>query len=120
LATGAVVGVLTGFLGVGGGFLILPALVLFAGLDMKPAIGTSLAVIAINCLGGLIGQLHDVNLDWLLTLHFLLAAMVGIFAGSAMAKHMCSALLRRGFAWLVVLLGVALVGQNLVVLIGLH
>jgi uncharacterized membrane protein YfcA len=120
LAIGVAVGVLTGFLGVGGGFLILPALVLFAGLDMKPAIGTSLAVIAINCLGGLIGQLHDVNLDWLLTLHFLLAAMVGIFAGSAMAKHMCSALLRRGFAWLVVLLGVALVGQNLVVLIGLH
>ena len=58
LATGAAVGVLTGFLGVGGGFLILPALVLFAGLEMKPAIGTSLAVIAVNCLGGLIGQMH--------------------------------------------------------------
>ena len=71
LAAGVAVGVLTGFLGVGGGFLILPALVLFAGLEMKPAIGTSLAVIAVNCFGGLIGQLHYVSFDWWLTLGFL-------------------------------------------------
>lgn len=63
LATGIAVGVLTGFLGVGVGFLILPALVLFAGLEMKPAIGTSLAVIAVNCIGGMIGQSRYVNFD---------------------------------------------------------
>jgi hypothetical protein len=120
LAIGVAVGVLTGFLGVGGGFLILPALVLFAGLEMKPAIGTSLAVIAVNCLGGLIGQMHYVNLDWLLTLGFLLAAMAGMFAGSALAKHLSPAVLRRGFAWCVVLLGFALVARNLVVLMRLH
>jgi uncharacterized membrane protein YfcA len=120
LVTGAAVGVLTGFLGVGGGFLILPALVLFAGLEMKPAIGTSLAVIAVNCLGGLIGQMHYVNLDWLFTLSFLLAAVAGMCAGAALTKHLSSTVLRRGFAWLVVLLGVALVARNLVGLIGLH
>jgi uncharacterized membrane protein YfcA len=117
LATGVAVGVLTGFLGVGGGFLILPALVLFAGLEMKPAIGTSLAVIAVNCGGGLIGQLRYVSFDWWLTMGFLLAAMVGMFAGSALAKLLSAAVLRRGFAWCVVLLGVALVARNLLVLI---
>jgi uncharacterized membrane protein YfcA len=66
LTTGVTVGLLTGFLGVGGGFLILPALVLFAGLEMKPAIGTSLAVIAVNCFGGLIGQMHYEIFDRLL------------------------------------------------------
>jgi uncharacterized membrane protein YfcA len=117
LATGVAVGVLTGFLGVGGGFLILPTLVLFAGLEMKPAIGTSLAVIAVNCFGGLLGQLRYVNFDWWLTLGFLLAAMAGVVAGSALAKLLSAAVMRRGFAWCVVLLGVALVARNLMVLV---
>jgi uncharacterized protein len=117
LATGVSVGVLTGFLGVGGGFLILPALVLFAGLEMKPAIGTSLAVIAVNCFGGSIGQLRYVDYNWWLTLGFLLAAMAGLFAGTALAKQLSAAVLRRGFAWCVVLLGVALVARNLMLLI---
>jgi uncharacterized protein len=117
LAVGVAVGVLTGFLGVGGGFLILPALVLFAGLEMKPAIGTSLAIIAVNCIGGLIGQLRYVNFDWRLTLGFLLAAVVGMFAGAALAKLLSAAVLRRGFAWCVVLLGFVLVARNLVALI---
>ena len=117
LVVGVAVGVLTGFLGVGGGFLILPALVLFAGLEMKPAIGTSLAIIAVNCIGGLIGQLRYVNFDWRLTLGFLLAAVVGMFAGAALAKQLSAAVLRRGFAWCVVLLGFVLVARNLVTLI---
>jgi uncharacterized membrane protein YfcA len=118
LAIGIAVGVLTGFLGVGGGFLILPALVLFAGLEMKPAIGTSLAVIAVNCLGGLIGQLRYANFDWRLTLGFLLLAMAGMVAGSALAKKLSAAVLRRGFAGCVVLLGVALAAWNLLLLAG--
>jgi uncharacterized protein len=117
LATGVAVGVLTGFLGVGGGFLILPALLLFAGLEMKPAIGTSLAVIAVNCFGGLIGQMRYVKFDWLLTLGFLLAGIVGMFAGSALAKQLSAAVLRWGFAWCVVLLGITLVARNLMLLI---
>jgi uncharacterized membrane protein YfcA len=117
LAVGVAVGVLTGFLGVGGGFLILPALVLFAGLEMKPAIGTSLAIIAVNCIGGLIGQLRYANFDWRLTLVFLLVAMAGMVAGAVFAKNLSAAVLRRGFAWCVLLLGVVLAGWNLALLI---
>ena len=118
LAVGIAVGVLTGFLGVGGGFLILPALVLFAGLEMKPAIGTSLAIIAINCVGGLVGQLRYANFDWRLTLGFLMVAMAGMIAGAALTKKLSAAVLRQGFAWCVVLLGVALVAWNWLALIG--
>lgn len=116
LGVGVTVGGLTGFLGVGGGFLILPALVLFAGLEMKTAIGTSLAVIAVNCFGGLLGQLRYVNFDWWLTLGFLLAAMAGMFAGTRLARWLAASTLRRGFAWCVVLLGIALVTRNLMIL----
>jgi uncharacterized protein len=118
LGAGVAVGILTGFLGVGGGFLILPALVLFAGLEMKRAIGTSLAVIAVNCLGGLIGQLRYVNLNWSLTLAFLAAAVVGMFAGTALTSRLAASTLRRGFAWCVLLLGVILVGWNGMGLLG--
>jgi uncharacterized membrane protein YfcA len=118
LTTGVAVGVLTGFLGVGGGFLILPALVLFAGLEMKPAIGTSLAVIAVNCFGGFIGQLRYVDFDWRLTLGFLAAAVAGMFAGTALAGRLTTPTLRRGFAWCVLLLGVALVARNGIILMG--
>jgi len=118
LGVGVTVGILTGFLGVGGGFLILPALVLFAGLEMKRAIGTSLAIIAVNCLGGLIGQLHYINLNWSVTLAFLAAAVVGMFAGTALTGWLSASTLRRGFAWCVMLLGVALVGWNGLALVG--
>ncbi|MGP8199613.1 MAG: sulfite exporter TauE/SafE family protein [Limisphaerales bacterium] len=117
LVVGVAVGVLTGFLGVGGGFLILPALVLLAGLEMKPAIGTSLAIIAVNCVGGLVGQLRYANFDWRLTLGFLLAAMVGMIIGAVLAKKLSAGVLRRGFAWCVVLLGFGLVARNLADLI---
>lgn len=63
LTAGTAEGVLTGFLGVRGGFLILPALVLFAVLETKPAVGTSLAVIAVNCPGGIIGQLRHMHFN---------------------------------------------------------
>jgi uncharacterized membrane protein YfcA len=116
LGVGVMVGVLTGFLGVGGGFLILPALVLFAGLEMKRAIGTSLAVIAVNCVGGLIGQLRYTSLNWLLTLAFLAAAVAGIMAGAALSERLPATNLRRGFAWCVLLLGIALVAWNGVVM----
>ncbi|MBU6410951.1 MAG: sulfite exporter TauE/SafE family protein, partial [Verrucomicrobia bacterium] len=118
LGVGLTVGVLTGFLGVGGGFLILPALVLFAGVEMKRAIGTSLAVIAVNCLGGLVGQLRYVRLDWLLTLAFLTAALAGMFAGAALAGRFPGSTLRPAFAWCVLGLGAVLVAWNGAALVG--
>lgn len=118
LAAGVAVGVLTGFLGVGGGFLIVPALVLAAGLDMKPAIGTSLAIIAVNCFGGLVGQLRYASFDWLLTAGFLAAAMAGMLAGNTLMGRLSGGALRRAFACCVVALGGVLVVLNLRLLSG--
>lgn len=97
LAAGAAVGVLTGFLGIGGGFLIVPALVLFAGVQMGQAIGTSLAVIAVNCAGGFAGRLTS-HIDWPATLGFTLVAIAGSFAGARLARRLAAAWLRRAFA----------------------
>lgn len=112
LATGSAVGLLTGFLGVGGGFVILPALVLFAGLEMKSAIGTSLAVIAVNSFAGFVGQLQFVQIDWLLTLAFVAAAASGMVGGLFLTRRISSVALRRSFAWLVLALGLFVVVKN--------
>ncbi len=113
LAIGLAVGLLTGFLGVGGGFVILPALVLFAGLEMRIAIGTSLAVIAVNSFAGLAGQLRYVNFNWPVTLAFMGSAGVGMLAGLAVAARVPSQLLRRGFACAVIALGLFLLAKNI-------
>ena len=107
---GLPLGVLTGFLGVGGGFLIVPALVLVAGLDMKRAVPTSLAIIAFNAAGGLAGQLRYGAIDWPLTAAFLGFALTGMVGGSMMTKRMSGDGLRLGFAWAVVALGTAILG----------
>lgn len=113
-AAGLGVGALTGFLGVGGGFLIVPALALFGGLSMKQAVGSSLAVIALNSAAGLASQLQYVALDGLLSLAFMAAALVGMLAGSPLAARMSNRGLRQTFAWSVIALGVVLLAMNLV------
>ncbi len=112
LGIGLAVGLLTGFLGVGGGFVILPALVLFAGLEMKTAVGTSLAVIATNSFAGLIGQLQFVSFQWPLTLAFVGSALLGMFAGLALSTRISSRRLRHSFGWIIILLGAFLVIRN--------
>ena len=109
-AIGLLVGVLTGFLGIGGGFLIMPALVLAAGLDMKRAVPTSLAIIAFNAAGGLAGQLRYAAFDWALTAAVLGFALAGMVGGSVMTRRVSGAALRRGFAWAVIALGAAILG----------
>jgi hypothetical protein len=110
---GLLLGMMTGFLGVGGGFLIVPALVLFAGLDMKRAVPTSLAIIAFNSLGGLAGQLRYAQFDWLLTAAFLSSALIGMFVGTMIAKKLSADHLRRGFAWAIIVLGAAILGRQM-------
>jgi len=97
LASGTAVGLLTGFFGVGGGFLIVPTLVLFAGVPMAQAVGTSLAVIAINCAGGFAGRLGT-PIDWKATLVFSVVAIAGSFAGAYLVSRVSSRSLRRAFA----------------------
>jgi uncharacterized protein len=110
LLIGAVVGVLTGFLGVGGGFLIVPALVLFAGIETKAAVGSSLAIIALNAVGGLVGQMQQVSLNWWLTLSFLGLALVGMFGGLFVAEKVPSESLSKAFGWFVVVLALVIGG----------
>ena len=99
LSIGAGVGVLTGFLGVGGGFLIVPALVILAGVDAKRAVGASLAIIAVNSGGGLLGQLSTVSVDWLLTLLILVPTLIGMWMGVNLASRVSRDQLRVVFAW---------------------
>jgi uncharacterized membrane protein YfcA len=110
IGIGTAVGVLTGFLGVGGGFLIVPALVLFAGIETRAAIGTSLAVIAFNAGAGVIGHLRHAALDWPLALAFLAFSLAGMGMGVRVARGISAAALRRAFAWLVVGLGLSVGG----------
>lgn len=113
LGIGMGVGLLTGFLGVGGGFLILPALVLFAGIEMKKAIGTSLLVIALNSFAGLIGQLRFIQLKGPETLAFLGMAILGMGMGLSLANRVSSHALKHGFAWSILTLGAFLMIMNL-------
>jgi len=117
--TGLALGVLTGFLGIGGGFLIVPALVLAAGLDMKRAVPTSLAIIAFNAAGGLAGQLRQASFDWGLTAAFLASALVGMAAGSGIAGRVSAERLRRAFAWTVIALGTAIAAREVLARAGL-
>lgn len=97
IVAGVAVGFLTGFLGVGGGFLIVPALVLFAGLRMHEAIGTSLVVIAINCVAGLVGHWEH-GFDIRLAAVVSVLAGAGVLLGSFLADRVSSRSLRRVFA----------------------
>lgn len=109
-AVGAAVGVLTGFLGVGGGFLIVPALVLFAGLETRKAVGTSLAIIALNSFSGLIGQLRYAPVDWQLTAEFTVLALAGMLIGFALSNRVSEPTLRKTFAVFLLIVAVTVAG----------
>jgi uncharacterized membrane protein YfcA len=99
--SGAMVGVLTGFLGVGGGFLLMPALVRFAKLPMGMAMGTSLAVIAFNSLAGFLSHAGEAKIQWAMTGVFVVMAVAGVLAGGVLAKRLPERLLKRVFGGLV-------------------
>ncbi len=112
LAAGTGVGVLTGFLGVGGGFLIVPALVLFAGIELNKAIGASMAIIAFNSLAGLLGHAQQLTIDWQLTGLFLLAALVGMVIGNQYSARVPEKYLKKIFAWFVVTVAIVIAAIN--------
>lgn len=113
LASGAGVGLLTGILGVGGGFLIVPALVMLVGLPMRQAVGTSLVIIAMNSLAGLLGHLGQTSLDYGTIALFVGAGLVGTFLGVSLTKVIQAEQLRRIFAGFVIVLALFLLYDNL-------
>lgn len=113
VADGIVVGVVTGLVGAGGGFLVVPALALLGGLPMHLAIGTSLVVIALKSAAGLAGYLQSVAIDWPLALGVTFMAVLGTIAGGRLAGRFSQDALRRGFGWFVVVMAVFVLGQQL-------
>lgn len=112
LLEGLVVGTLTGLVGAGGGFLIIPALVLFAGLPMKQAVGTSLLIIAMKSLLGFTGDLGHYEMNWLLLLSVTGLAVVGIFIGNALSKRVSGEKLKVGFGWFVLVMGAYILAKE--------
>tara|TARA_R100000789_G_scaffold25670_1_gene28648 strand:+ start:707 stop:1504 length:798 start_codon:yes stop_codon:yes gene_type:complete len=106
---GIVVGVLTGIVGAGGGFLIIPALVLLAKLPMKKAVATSLLIIAIKSLIGFIGDVQNMNIDWIFLAIFTGLSVVGMFIGIYLNKFIDGKKLKKGFGWFVLLMGVYII-----------
>ncbi|NUR51538.1 MAG: sulfite exporter TauE/SafE family protein [Hamadaea sp.] len=109
---GIAVGLVTGLVGAGGGFVIVPVLVLLAGLPMTTAVGTSLLVITLQAAAGLAGHLQHATIDWPITLAVTALAIVGSLAGARLAAHIPAQLLRTSFGWfLVAMAGTVLLAQ---------
>ena len=113
LLEGAVVGVLTGLVGAGGGFLIIPALVLFSKLPMKQAVGTSLLIIAAKSLIGFTGDLPHYKMDWQLLLTVTALAIIGIFIGNRLSHKIHGDKLKKGFGWFVLVMGIYIIVKEL-------
>jgi hypothetical protein len=112
-AHGIGVGVLTGLVGVGGGFLIVPALVLLSGIPMKMAIGTSLAIVAAKSYAGFAGYVGSVPVDWGLMGSFTAVTVVGSFVGTRMAHRFSQETLKRAFGWFLVVVATYLLLKSL-------
>lgn len=113
LAEGAIVGMLTGLVGAGGGFLIIPALVLFTGLPMKEAVGTSLLIIAAKSLIGFTGDLGHFEMNWSLLIIVSSIAIAGIFLGNYLSLKIDGAKLKKGFGWFVLVMGIYIIIKEL-------
>lgn len=110
---GLVVGLLTGIVGAGGGFLIIPALVLLAKLPMKKAVATSLLIIAIKSLIGFVGDVENLEIDWSFLLRFTGFSIIGIFIGIWLNKFIDESKLKTHFGWLVLLMGIYIIFKEL-------
>ena len=99
--------------GAGGGFLIIPALVLLAKLPMKKAVATSLFIIAINSLIGFLGDVQNYDIDWLFLLLFTSISVVGIFIGIWLNKFIDGKKLKKAFGWFVLLMGIYIIYKEI-------
>lgn len=110
---GTVIGVFSGIVGAGGGFLIIPTLVLLAKLPMKKAVGTSLCVVAVNSLFGFVGDLSNFQIDWKFLLLFTGISILGILLGSYLSKFISSHKLKRSFGYFTLIMAFYIVYKEL-------
>ena len=113
LLYGNLIGLATGFLGAGGGFLIIPALVLLFKMPMKQAIGTSLLIIALNSLIGFTGDIGHFTIDWKFLIIITLIAIAGILAGGLLAQKIEGEKLKKVFGWFVLAMGVYIIVKEI-------
>ncbi len=109
LSYGIAIGLATGILGAGGGFLLIPTLVLLVKLPMKEAVGTSLLIIALNSLIGFTGDLGHFTMDWLFLIKITCIAIIGVFIGGFMGEKLSGAKLKKGFGWFVLIMGIYII-----------
>lgn len=113
LIEGAVVGILTGLVGAGGGFLIIPALVILSKLPMKEAVGTSLVIIAAKSLIGFFGEGGETVTDWQFLFTISAFAIIGIVIGTLLSKKIDGAKLKPAFGWFVLVMGLYIITKEL-------
>ena len=113
LITGSVVGVLTGLVGAGGGFIIVPALVFFAGLKIKQAVATSLVIITCNALFGFLSDITQVNIDWFFLTSITLISVLGIVLGSYLSNFINDMSLKKNFARFILLIALMIICNEL-------
>ncbi|MGL1936848.1 MAG: sulfite exporter TauE/SafE family protein [Fibrobacterales bacterium] len=111
---GMLVGTVTGIVGAGGGFLIIPALVLLAGLPMKVAVGTSLAIISVKSLLGFLGDVSNQEIDWSFLILFSSISLGGIFIGSWLNGFISAEKLKKGFGWFVLVMAVVILSKEII------
>lgn len=110
------IGLTTGLLGAGGGFLLIPTLVLFLGMPMKKAVGTSLLIIALNSLIGFVGDIGHFTIDWPFLLKITGIAVAGIILGGILGKHVNSDQLKKGFGWFILVMGIYIITHEIIAL----
>jgi hypothetical protein len=114
ISQGLLIGLVAGFVGAGGGFLIIPGLLFLANTPMKKAVGTSLFIVAAQSLIGFLGDLRsDQTLDWNLLLTFTICSIIGVFIGSFLSKKIASDKLKTGFGWFVLAMGIYIILKEL-------
>ncbi len=113
LTEGFLVGVLTGIVGAGGGFLIIPALVLMAKLPMKKAVATSLLIIAVKSLIGFVGDVENLEIAWGFLLIFTTISVIGIFIGMYVSNFIKGKKLEKAFGWFVLIMGIFIIVKEL-------
>ncbi|WP_449436894.1 sulfite exporter TauE/SafE family protein [Pedobacter steynii] len=113
LGYGVAIGLVTGLLGAGGGFLLIPALVFLLKLPMKKAIGTSLLIIALNSLIGFVGDLGHFDIQWKFLLSVSAIAITGLLVGNLISKRIAGAQLKKGFGLFVLIMGIYIIVKEI-------